>query len=46
VTVAGGPACGVHVVTTRANAVNTDPAGPGDYQAAILNWVRARLADS
>ncbi len=46
VTASGGPACGVHVVTTRANGVNTDPAAPRDYQAAILTWVRARLADS
>jgi len=45
VTASGGPACGVHVVTTRANGVNTDPSGPRDYQAAILTWVRARLAD-
>jgi hypothetical protein len=46
VTAPDGPACGVHVVTTRANGVNTDPATPRDYQAAILTWVRARLADS
>jgi hypothetical protein len=45
VTAPGGPACGVHVVTTRANGVNTDPARPRDYQAAILTWVRARLGD-
>ena len=45
VTAVGGPTCGVHVVTTRANGVNTDPATPRDYQAAILSWVRARLAD-
>jgi hypothetical protein len=45
VTAVGGPACAVHVVTTRANGVNTDPATPTDYQAAILTWVRARLAD-
>jgi hypothetical protein len=35
----------VHVVTTRKNGVNTDPAAPADYQSAILTWVRARLAD-
>ena len=35
----------MHVVTTRANDVNTDPATPRDYQAATLTWVRARLAD-
>jgi hypothetical protein len=45
VTAPGGPACGVHVVTTRAKGVNTDPARPRDYQAAVLAWVRVRLGD-
>jgi hypothetical protein len=45
VTPAGGPACSVHVVTTRKNGVNTDPAAPADYQSAVLTWVRARLSD-
>jgi hypothetical protein len=38
--------CDRHVVTTAANAMSSDPAGPADYQTAILTWVRARLADS
>lgn len=37
--------CDRHVVTTVANGVNSDPANPADYQAAILDWVRIRLAD-
>lgn len=37
--------CDRHVVTTVKNGVNSDPAVPADYQAAILSWVRARLAD-
>ena len=37
--------CDRHVVTTQANGVNSDPASPADYQAAILDWVRLRLAD-
>ena len=39
-----GP-CSQHVVTTRKHPVNTDPNSPADYQGAILDWVRARLAD-
>lgn len=39
-----GP-CATHVVTTRAGARNTDPASPADYQTAILDWARDRLAD-
>src|SRR5262249_2435272 len=35
VTPAGGPACSVHVVTTRKNGVNTDPASPADYQSPL-----------
>ncbi|MBX3284558.1 MAG: hypothetical protein KF703_04370 [Actinobacteria bacterium] len=48
VCVEGGDAttsCDRHVVTTAKNGVNTDPASPADYNAAILAWVRARLAD-
>jgi len=37
--------CDRHVVTAGVNLVNTDPSQPTDYQAAILTWVRARLAD-
>lgn len=40
----GTPPCSQHVVTTRAGAVNTDPASPADYQTAILRWVQALLA--
>jgi hypothetical protein len=39
------PPCDRHVVTTVPHGVNTDPASPADYEAAILSWVRARLAD-
>ena len=45
VTPSGAPPCAQHVVTTRKNGVNTDPASPADYQSAILAWVQARLAD-
>ena len=45
VTPPGAAPCALHVVTTRQGAVNTDPATPADYQAAIFTWVRARLAD-
>lgn len=38
-------ACDRHVVTTIRNGVNTDPASPADYESAIFDWVRARLAD-
>jgi hypothetical protein len=37
--------CDRHVITTIANGVSSDPGEPADYQAAILTWVRARLAD-
>lgn len=37
--------CDRHVVTAGPNLVNTDPSQPADHQAAILAWVRARLAD-
>jgi hypothetical protein len=37
--------CDRHVVTTSATAVNTDPAAPADYNAFVLDWVGARLAD-
>jgi hypothetical protein len=36
--------CSVHVVTTR-DAMSTAPAVPADYNGAIMDWVRARLAD-
>jgi hypothetical protein len=36
--------CTVHVVTTR-HVQNTDPSSPADYNAAIMDWVRARLND-
>jgi hypothetical protein len=37
--------CDTHVVTTKANKVNTDPSLPADYNAVVLAWVRDRLAD-
>jgi hypothetical protein len=37
--------CDRHVVTAGVGLVNSDPSQPADYQAAILDWVRARLAD-
>jgi hypothetical protein len=37
--------CDRHVVTSGPNLVNTDPSQPADHQSAILDWVRARLAD-
>jgi hypothetical protein len=46
--VEGGDAampCDRHVVTTVANGTSSAPGQPTDYQAAILTWVRARLAD-
>jgi hypothetical protein len=36
--------CTVHVVTAK-HGVNTDPAEAPDYNATIMSWVRARLAD-
>jgi hypothetical protein len=38
--------CSTHVVTTRPNGVNTDPATPADYESYIMTWVHARLADA
>ena len=38
------PNCSLHVVTTHAGLVNTDPASPADYLGAIMTWVHARLA--
>jgi hypothetical protein len=38
--------CNRHVVTGTSNFPNTDPAGPADYNAAIMDWVRERLADT
>ena len=37
--------CDRHVVTGHPTALNTDPAEPADYRAAIMTWVRERLAD-
>ena len=37
--------CDRHVVTTMANGRSSEPGGPADYQATILDWVRTRLAD-
>lgn len=37
--------CDQHVVTTRKNGVNSDPASPADYNSALLDWVVARLGD-
>jgi hypothetical protein len=45
VTPTGGPECSVHVVSNKVGGVNTDPASPADYQTAIMDWIRARLAD-
>jgi hypothetical protein len=42
----GTPDCSVHVTTTRAGLVNTDPASPADYLSAVLDWVHQRLADA
>lgn len=36
--------CATHVVTNK-DTPNTDPAEPADYNAAILDWVHARLGD-
>ncbi len=38
--------CKLHVVTTHAGLVNTDPASPADYLQAIMGWVHERLADA
>ena len=37
--------CDKHVVSNAGDLVNTDPGAPADYNAAMLTWVRARLAD-
>lgn len=37
--------CDRHVVTAAANGVNSEPGVDANYQAQILTWVRARLAD-
>lgn len=39
------PNCSLHVVTTHAGLVNTDPASPTDYVGAVVKWIDARLAD-
>ena len=39
------PDCSVHVVTPKNGLVNTDPASPADYNSAVMDWIRARLAD-
>ena len=36
--------CATHVVTNK-DTPNTDPAAPADYNAAIMDWVHARLGD-
>ena len=36
--------CATHVVSNK-NGTNTDPAEPADYNAAIMDWVHARLTD-
>ena len=36
--------CATHVVTNK-DAPNTDPSAPADYNAAIMDWVHARLGD-
>jgi hypothetical protein len=37
--------CATHVVTNKLGLTNTDASTPADYLLAIMNWVRARLAD-
>jgi hypothetical protein len=46
VTPNGGDPCSVHVVTTKPNAVNTDPQTPADFLSVITDWIHARLADT
>jgi acetyl esterase/lipase len=46
VTPAGGDPCSTHVVTTKPNAVNTDPQTPADFLSVIVDWIHARLADT
>jgi len=46
VTPNGGAPCSVHVVTTKPNAVNTDPQTPADFLSVITDWIHARLADT
>jgi hypothetical protein len=36
----------VHVVTSKPNAVNTDPQTPADFLTVITDWIHARLADA
>jgi hypothetical protein len=36
--------CATHVVTNK-DTLNTDPGVPADYNAAIMDWVHARLGD-
>jgi hypothetical protein len=36
--------CSIHTPTND-DLTNTDPAWPADYNAAAIEWVRARLAD-
>ena len=42
--VASGTPCGMHIVTSIAGT-NTDAHFPADYNAFIMSWVHARLAD-
>lgn len=37
--------CDVHVVTTKAGLVNTDPAHPADYLPVLADWVADRRLD-
>jgi hypothetical protein len=36
--------CATHVVSNK-DGTNTDPAEPANYNAAIMDWVHARLGD-
>jgi hypothetical protein len=46
VTPNGGDPCSVHVVTTKPNALNSDPQTPADFLTVITDWIHARLADT
>jgi hypothetical protein len=35
----------VHVVSNKSGLTNTDPASPADFQTAMMDWLRLRLAD-
>jgi hypothetical protein len=38
--------CSLHVVTSRHGLTNTETSTPADYLTGIVDWVRARLADT